>query len=123
MKAITLALLLTAMTSAADARVTRIEISKREPFAAGQAYGSSGAYEKIVGRYHGALDPSHPLNATIVDLDKISLSDPALDVGNFLAHIVWSGLHLAWPADLERSHALTFLSTYREEIAAALKTP
>ena len=70
MKAITLALLLTATTSAADARVTRIEISKREPFAAGQAFGSTGAYEKIVGRYHGALDPSHPLNATIVDLDK-----------------------------------------------------
>ena len=37
MKAITLALLLTATTSAADARVTRIEISKREPFAAGQS--------------------------------------------------------------------------------------
>ena len=70
MKAITLALLLTATTSAADARVTRIEIGKREPFAAGQAFGSTGAYEKIVGRYHGALDPSHPLNATIVDLDK-----------------------------------------------------
>jgi len=70
MKAITLALLLTATTSAADARVTRIEISKREPFAASQAFGSTGAYEKIVGRYHGALDPSHPLNATIVDLDK-----------------------------------------------------
>ena len=70
MKAITLALLLTATTSAAEARVTRIEISKREPFAAGQAFGSTGSYEKIVGRYHGALDPSHPLNASIVDLDK-----------------------------------------------------
>jgi len=70
MKAITLALLLTATTSAAEARVTRVEIVKREPFAAGQAFGSTGAYEKIVGRYHGALDPSHPLNATIVDLDK-----------------------------------------------------
>src|SRR5258708_6789029 len=58
MKAITLALLLTATTSAADARVTRIEISKREPFAASQVFGSTGAYEKIVGRYHGALDPS-----------------------------------------------------------------
>ena len=70
MKAITLALLLIATTTAAEARVTRIEISKREPFAASQAFGSTGAYEKIVGRYHGALDPSHPLNATIVDLDK-----------------------------------------------------
>src|SRR5215831_12000802 len=70
MKLTHVALLLAATTSAADARVTRIEITKREPFAAGQAFGSTGAYEKIVGRYHGALDPSHPLNATIVDLDK-----------------------------------------------------
>src|SRR5215467_12135644 len=70
MKLTHVALLLAATTSAADARVTRIEITKREPFAAGQAFGSTGAYEKIVGRYHGALDPSHPLNAAIVDLDK-----------------------------------------------------
>jgi hypothetical protein len=64
------ALIFMAMTAAAEARVTRIEIVKREPFAAGQIFGATGAYEKIVGRYHGALDPAHPLNATIVDLDK-----------------------------------------------------
>src|SRR5262245_45439790 len=59
-----------AMTATADARVTRIEIVKREPFAAGQSFGTTGAYEKVVGRYHGALDPKHALNAGIVDLDK-----------------------------------------------------
>jgi hypothetical protein len=56
----------------------------------------------------------------MVDLDTISLSDPALDVGDVLAHIRWSGLQLGWPGDLARSHALTFLSTYREEMAQAL---
>ncbi|MEA2907163.1 MAG: hypothetical protein QOI12_4550 [Alphaproteobacteria bacterium] len=61
---------LIAMTAAADARVTRLEISRQEPFAAGQAFGNSGAYEKIAGRFHGELDPAHPLNAAIVDLDK-----------------------------------------------------
>src|SRR5262249_42788161 len=70
MKLSHVALLLAATTTAAEARVTRIEIVKREPFAAGQAFGATGAYEKIVGRYQGALDPSHPLNAAIVDLDK-----------------------------------------------------
>ncbi len=70
MKPIHVALIVAATTTAAEARVTRIEIGKREPFAAGQAFGSTGAYEKIVGRYHGALDPANPLNATIVDLDK-----------------------------------------------------
>src|SRR5215470_14535023 len=70
MKVAAVGLMFIAMTVAAEARVTRIEITKREPFAAGQSFGTTGAYEKIVGRYHGTLDPAHPLNATIVDLDK-----------------------------------------------------
>src|SRR5206468_528093 len=45
MKPIHVALLLAATTTAAEARVTRIEITKREPFAAGQAFGTTGAYE------------------------------------------------------------------------------
>jgi hypothetical protein len=53
----------------ADAAVTRIEAARREPFAAGQAFGTVGAYEKVVGRVHGELDPAHPLNRVIVDLD------------------------------------------------------
>src|SRR3984893_14009277 len=63
-------LALIAATASAQARVTRIEITKQEPFAAGQAFGNGGAYEKVVGRFHGELDPKSPLNAVIVDLDK-----------------------------------------------------
>jgi len=63
-----LSLLLTA--SAAQARVVRIDIVRTEPFAAGQVFGNVGAYEKVVGRFHGELDPADPLNAVIVDLDK-----------------------------------------------------
>src|SRR5690348_16225351 len=55
---------------AAQARVTRIEILRTEPFAGGEAFGTVGAYEKVVGRFHGELDPALPLNAVIVDLDK-----------------------------------------------------
>jgi hypothetical protein len=62
--------LLVLWTAAADAAVTRVEISRREPFAAGQPFGAVGAYERIVGRFHGELDPADPLNAVIVDLDK-----------------------------------------------------
>ncbi|HEX4555828.1 MAG TPA: alpha/beta hydrolase domain-containing protein [Xanthobacteraceae bacterium] len=58
------------LTTAAEARVTRIEILRAEPFAAGQAFGNVGPYQKVVGRFHGELDPAAPLNATIVDLDK-----------------------------------------------------
>ena len=55
--------------SIAEAEVTRLEITRREPFVAGQTFGSVGAYEKVVGRFHGELDPAHPLNRVIVDLD------------------------------------------------------
>jgi hypothetical protein len=64
------ALALLATTAAADARVTKIDIVKREPFAGGQAFGTVGPYEKVVGRFHGELDPRNPLDAVIVDLDK-----------------------------------------------------
>src|SRR5499433_2106611 len=59
-----------AVPPAAQARVTRLEILRTEPFAGGQAFGTTGAYEKVVGRFHGELDPAQPLNAIIVDLDK-----------------------------------------------------
>ena len=38
--------------AAADAAVTRIDIQKRETYA-GPGFGSVGAYERIVGRFHG----------------------------------------------------------------------
>ena len=63
-------LALIAATAGAQARVTRIEITKQEPFAAGQTFATVGAYEKVVGRFRGELDPKSPLNAVIVDLDK-----------------------------------------------------
>ena len=63
-------LALIAATAGAQARVTRIEITRQEPFAAGQSFGTVGAYEKVVGRFRGELDPNSPLDAAIVDLDK-----------------------------------------------------
>src|SRR5260370_7077864 len=65
-----LGLLLLLAATTADARVARIEILRTEPFAAGQAFDTVGPYEKVVGRFHGELDPSDGLNAVIVDLDK-----------------------------------------------------
>ena len=61
---------LASLVATAQARVTQIDIIKRESFAGGQTFGSVGAYEKVVGRFHGELDPKSPLNAVIVDLDK-----------------------------------------------------
>src|SRR5215472_9475805 len=54
----------------AQARVTRNDILRTEPFAGGAPFGTVGAYAKVVGRFHGELDPAAPLNSGIVDLDK-----------------------------------------------------
>jgi hypothetical protein len=69
-KYVSVGLALAAMTATAQARVTRIEIAKTEPFAAGQQFGATGAYERVLGRFHGELDPTMPPNKEIVDLDK-----------------------------------------------------
>jgi hypothetical protein len=51
--------------------VLRIEVTERlSPVFDGRVFGSIGTYECVSGRIHGELDPSHPLNATIVNLDK-----------------------------------------------------
>ena len=50
------------------AEVTRFEITAREPFASGQAFGEVGAYERIVGRVHFELDPDLPQNQYVIDL-------------------------------------------------------
>jgi hypothetical protein len=55
---------------AADARVIRLEITRREPFAGGAVFGRTGPYEKIVGRFLGELEAAHPVNRVIVDLDR-----------------------------------------------------
>lgn len=47
----------------AAAEVTRVDVIRRADV------GTSG-YEKIVGTIHFALDPAHPRNAVIVDLDR-----------------------------------------------------
>ena len=50
--------------------VERFEIVDRRPYADGQAFGDAGPYEIITGRLHYAVDPSHPANAVIHDLDR-----------------------------------------------------
>src|SRR5712691_12197980 len=60
---------LMAVAPAADARVTKIEIiSRQSPTFGGYAFKDVGAYEKIVGKAFGELDPKDPKNAVIVDL-------------------------------------------------------
>jgi len=66
-RTILLSLAIAAMTPAL-AEVERIEITSREPFIGGMEFGRTGAYEKIRGVLHYAVDPQNEANARVVDL-------------------------------------------------------
>jgi len=53
---------------AAEARVVRLSVERREAVAGGQAFGAAGAYEKVVGTVEIALAPALRQNRAIVDL-------------------------------------------------------
>lgn len=59
-----------ATVTSASAECIELKIIKREPFAGGMSFGDVGPYERIVGIAKFAIDPKHPRNAMIVDLDK-----------------------------------------------------
>jgi hypothetical protein len=50
--------------------LVRLEITQRESFDGGTAFGEHGAYERIDGIARFAVDPEHPANQAIVDLEK-----------------------------------------------------
>jgi hypothetical protein len=64
---LTFALLL--LPSTARAELIALDVQRREPFAGGASFGDVGPYEKIVGVARFAVDPNHPRNKDIVDLD------------------------------------------------------
>src|SRR5688572_21043799 len=69
MRILALAVLVIASAAPAIAEVTKVTITAKTPVADGQAFGTTGAYEKLVGTIEFALDPSLPQNRAIVDLE------------------------------------------------------
>ncbi len=49
--------------------VTRLEIKEQGPYAGGQSFGDVGAYEYLAGTAHFAVNPNHPANLAINDLE------------------------------------------------------
>ena len=68
MRRIFLFLFLIAVLSGARGELTRIQVSSTTPFAGGKAFGATGPYVRVRGRFYGELDPSHPGNRGIADL-------------------------------------------------------
>ncbi len=58
------------ISAVAEARITRIEITQTEsPTFGGASFGEAGAYEKLMGRAFGEVDPRDPQNRVITDID------------------------------------------------------
>ncbi len=49
--------------------VLSLDITGRGPFAGGQTFGAAGPYERLRGTVTFAVDPHHPANKAIIDLD------------------------------------------------------
>lgn len=78
-----------------------LRISRREPFAGGHEFGASGAYERLTGRAHFAVDPAHPAQAGIVDLDNAPTN--ASGLVEFVSDVI-----ILKPADPERGNKRVF---------------
>jgi len=55
--------------------IERLEITRREPYEGGQPFGPAGACERIDAIAHYTVDPQHPANEGIVDLDLVPRDD------------------------------------------------
>ena len=52
-----------------DLPVTKLDITSVTPFASGQTFGEVGAYNHLKGTAHFAVDPLHPNNRAITDIE------------------------------------------------------
>ncbi len=59
----------------ATAEVVRVEIFRRAVHAGGRSFGDRGPYERLRGRAWFAVDPTHPRNRRIVDIDLAPRND------------------------------------------------
>jgi hypothetical protein len=56
------------MISVAEAKITRIDITKTEPAFAGRVFGNVGAYVRLSGKAYGEVSPFHAGNKIIQDI-------------------------------------------------------
>ena len=85
----------------ASADVVRIDVDRRDDIADGASFGSAGAYERLSGWIHYAVDPANPANRIITDIGH----GPTNDVGRveFAADFV-----LVRPKDISAGNGAVF---------------
>src|SRR5690349_25090092 len=85
----------------ASAEVSKVTIVARTPVAGGQAFGNTGAYEKLTGTIEFTVDPADRHNMRIADLDK------ARRGADGRVHFT-ADLYVLQPADPARGNGVLF---------------
>jgi hypothetical protein len=89
------------MIAEADARITRIEITKSEPAFGGRSFGDAGAYEHLTGRVTGELDPADPANSGIQDINLAPRNERGM-----VEYV--TNIELLKPADMAKGNRILF---------------
>src|SRR3954466_9832791 len=93
----------TALTAPAEARITRLEINTVEPAFGGQAFGTTGVYERLLGKAYGEVDPKDAKNAIIQDI--------ALSPRNARGMVEYTtDLEILRPADRQKGNGTLFFN-------------
>lgn len=98
----------------ASAELVDLKILHREPYADGKSFGDVGPYEKLVGIATFMIDPNHPKNKVIVDLDLAPRN--AAGMVEFE-----SDVYILAPADLSKGNGALFYDVNNRGNKLALK--
>lgn len=95
-----------ALVGSAEARITRLEITRTEsPTFGGKVFGDAGQFEKVIGIAHGEVDPRHPLNAIIQDI--------ALAPRNGRGMVEYStDFYIIKPLDMSKGNRMLFYNVH-----------
>jgi hypothetical protein len=81
--------------------ITKIVISEKEHLANGYDFSVTGAYEKLIGKAYGEVDPKSPLNKMIVNLDKAAR--------NHNGRVeYWTDIYILKPVDMKQGNGKIF---------------
>ena len=69
MSSVTLRALLLLTPLVLQAALVRVELSERSPILGSKSFGKAGAYERIIGKAHFAVNPSAAANRDVVNLE------------------------------------------------------
>ena len=98
-----LLILMILMSVTLRAEVTRVIVTKTEPYLEGRLFGDAGSYVRLSGQAYGEVDPGNPLNSLIQDIKLAPVNSRGMV--EYVSDFV-----ILKPADMTRSNGLLFMS-------------